>query len=297
MSQDHYKTLGVSRTATDKEIQKAYRKLAREYHPDLHPDDEKSKEKFQEVQQAYDVLSDPKKRRMFDQYGSEDPRGNFRPGGQELDFSQMFGGGGGGAGNPFADLFGMGGQRGGPGRQPRQQKGQDATVQIYVPFNTAAIGGESQIASGSGEKVNVKIPAGTEDKGKLRLKQMGHPSPTGGPKGDMLVIVNVAAHPFFQRRGNDLELKVPITLSEAVNGAKIEVPSPHGPLIITIPPACSSGKRLRLKGQGIHPKDKTAGDLIAEVQIVLPDEIDEETKDTIQKLAAFQHEPRKEIRW
>jgi curved DNA-binding protein len=305
MSQDYYKTLGISRDADDKEIQKAYRKLAREYHPDLHPDDASAKEKFQEVQEAYDVLSDAKKRGMYDQYGSADPRAGFQPGGggQEFDFSQMFsGGGGGGTGNPFADLFGMGGgQRGGGRRgarqQQRPQKGQDATVEIHVPLNTAVTGGEAQIAVGTGERVTVKIPPGIEDKGKLRLKKMGHPSPTGGPKGDMLVVVNVASHPYFQRRGNDLEITVPITLTEAVHGAKVEVPSPHGPLIISIPPACSSGKRLRLKGQGIKPKGKSAGDLFAEVQIVLPEEIDEETKDAIQQLDALQFEPRKDIRW
>ena len=118
MSQDYYKTLGVSRTASDQGIQKAYRKLAREYHPDLHPDDATAKEKFQEVQEAYEVLSDSKKRKMYDQYGTADPRAGFGGGGQEFDFSQFFGGGGGGGGgNPFAEMFGMGGQRGQRGRR------------------------------------------------------------------------------------------------------------------------------------------------------------------------------------
>ena len=285
---DYYNLLGVSRGSTDEEIQKAYRKLARKYHPDLHADkDEKEKErakqKFQQVQQAYDVLSDPHKRQMyyrmrpgFEQMGGGGNPfggGQFGPGG--IDLSQIFGGGGGGGGG-FEDIFR---QMGGGGRPPGPQappKGTDAEQEITVPFATAVLGGQHQVSlqrrNGKVDRIDVKIPAGIEANKKIRLRGQGNAGGNGGPRGDLMITVKIAQHPNYSRKGLNLNVSVPISLIEAVEGAKIDIPTPHGTVSIKVPPNTSSGKALRLKGMGIKSQGRS-GDLIATLQIAVPEQV------------------------
>lgn len=324
MAEDYYKTLDVPRDASAADIQKAYRTLARKYHPDLHPDDKTAKKKFQEVQTAFDVLNDPSKRELYDRYGSSfdkmgaggGSRGGYAGGGQaapgfeDIDFSQFFGerfggGGGGDEGGGFAEIFKQFGRGGGSrSRKPKAaaRSGEDVRAEISIPFNTAVLGGQTELSiqrgGGKVETLAVKIPAGVADGGKIRLRGQGEPGPGGGPAGDILLTVHVAPHPYFQRRGNDLDVKVPVTLSEAVLGAKVDVPTPGGVITLRVPPRTSSGAKLRAKGRGVAPKNGESGDLYAEIQIMLPKEIDAETLAAIERLGSGSHEnPRADLRW
>ena len=306
MSKDFYKTLGVSKSASAEEIQKAYRNLARKYHPDLNPDDKTAKQKFQDVQQAYETLNDPKKKQLYDQFGSdyEQMGGGAGPqftGGQvPPGFEHMFGGAGGSGGITLEDLmrqFGMGGGgfEGAPSggrrrtRKPVQEPGEDVRYELEIPFRTAVEGGKVSLTirrpSRKTETIEVAIPAGIESGKTVRYRGQGDPSSSGGPAGDLLVTVRVAAHEFFTRQGLDLTVKVPITIAEACLGGKIDVPSPHGTLNLTVPPGTSSGKRIRAKGQGIHAKDGSVGDLYAEVQIVVPKKLNSKTSELVKQLA------------
>ncbi|MFH1264894.1 MAG: J domain-containing protein [Planctomycetota bacterium] len=323
MADDHYKTLGVPRNASQEEIQKAYRKLARQYHPDVNPNDRTAKKKFQEVQAAFDVLNDPQKREMYDRYGSSfetygpgGPRGGTWSGGpgggfgefgaEDFDFGQVFGERfGAGQGVDLGDLFGQfrraapkGGKR--AGRGPR--RGADTQSEIEIAFALAVIGGEVQFElrrpSQRSGTVTVKIPPGIEDGKKIRLRGQGEPAPAGGTPGDLLLTVRVAPHPCFQRRGNHLHVKMPVTLSEALLGAKIDLPTPRGAVSVRVPAGTSSGTKLRVKGHGVAPKNGPTGDLLAEVQIVLPEKIEEATRETLQKLdLQYPQDPRANLRW
>ncbi len=319
MPEDYYSTLGVSQSASDEEIQKAYRELARKYHPDLNPDDEKAKRKFQEVQQAFDTLNDPEKRQMYDRFGhayenasAGGPQGwgGGGPAGGPaggFSFEDLFGGaagmgGGGGGGGGFADLFKQFGQRG-RGPQPSgPTRGSDIEHELTVPFTSAVLGGEAQISimrpDGSTETLQVKIPQGIEDGKKIRLRGQGEEAPAGGPAGDLLIKVHVAPHPHFRRSGKRLDVTVPVTLAEAVRGAKVDVPTPHGTLSITVPPGSSSGSKLRLKGQGVQPASGEPGDLFTELQVVLPKGLTVEDREAIAGIAdKYQDDPRSGLRW
>jgi len=328
MADDYYQTLGVEKNASQADIQKAYRTLARKYHPDLHPDDKTAKEKFQKVQAAFDVLNDTSKRELYDRYGSAfesaaaggagpGPRGGQSwhtqgsPGGyEEIDFGQMFGdrfGQEGGGGSPFADLFGgfqRAAQAGGKARRGRaaDQPGPDLQSEIEVPFQTAIQGGKVDVGvqrgPGKVDRMEVKIPPGIHDGAKIRLRGQGGPGAGKAPAGDLLLTVHVANHPYFQRRGNDLIVRVPVTLAEAVAGAKVDVPSPSGAISLRIPPRTSGGAKLRIRGHGLKLQDQPAGDLYAEIQIVLPPVIDEATAEAIRKLdAEHPANPRRDLRW
>jgi DnaJ-class molecular chaperone len=315
MAQDYYQTLGVPNTASQAEIQKAYRKLARKVHPDMNPDDRTAKDKFKKIQEAYDVLNDPQKREMYDRYGSAfesvggaGPRWGASRGGpegaQEIDFSQIFGQGGeaGGAGG-FEEILRhfAGGPRTGRRPSPRT-RGADIEHELHVPFNSSITGGQAQLsvrrADGKIETISVKIPAGIEDGKKIRLRGQGEPSPSGGGPGDLLITVRVAEHPHFRRRGGDLELAVPVTLAEAALGAKIDVPTPQGEISLKIPPGTSSGKRLRLKGMGVPNAKGGHGDLYAEIQIAIPDSLDEESLELVRQFEMRQSlQPRADLQW
>lgn len=325
MSQDYYELLGVGRTASTDEIQKAYRKLARKYHPDMNPDDATAKQKFQEVQQAYDTLSDDKKRKMYDQFGSDyekmgqgPPPGWTGGGGAGrgaqpdfggFDFSQFFGGGA-PQGGGFEDILrqfggGEGGQaRGGKARRRSRpaEPGADIAHTVTVPLKTAAMGGEVNLRvsrpDGSTETISAKIPAGIESGKTMRLRGQGGASPTGAAAGDLLLTVIVAEHPSFTRHGLDLHVKVPVTLGEAALGAKVDIPTPHGEITASIPAGTSSGKKIRIKGQGIHSRDGQKGDLYAEIQIQLPKQIDAETASLLKDFdAKHPLSPRKDLEW
>ena len=324
MAEDYYSVLGVAKSASDEEIQKAYRKLARKYHPDLYDDEDeagrdRAKQKFQQVQQAFDVLSDSEKRRMYDQLGPNfEKMGGQNPFGQggmppNFDFSQIFGGqgGAGGGAGGFEDIlrqFGMGGAGGMGGRGSAAgsrgarppARGQDVDEEITVPFATAVLGGEHQLTlrMSNSEKpkvMTIKIPAGIESGKKIRLKGQGMPSPHG-ESGDLFVKVNVAPHPAFSRNGLNLQITVPITLSEAIRGAKIDVPTPHGTVTVTIPPGSNSGKPLRLKGMGIKTS-QSKGDLIAQLQVQIPSEVSEEFLAALESMDTSDTDPRQELAW
>ena len=305
---DYYKVLGVSKTASKEEIGKAYRKLAKKYHPDLHPDDKTAKEKFQEVQQAFDVLNDDKKRKMYDQFGPDFENmqnGGFRggaggfngygggfngggPGGAQWEFNMddLFGGAGGAGGFDPSSFFGGFGRRGGR-RRRTPIKGQDIPYPINISFEVSVLGGEVKIPfqSGSGEvkTVTAKIPAGIETGKKLRLSGLGEPSLNGGPAGDLVLNVTVLPHPVFTRQGKDLLLKLPVTIAEATLGAKVSISTPKGEGILNIPAGTSSGKKLRVKGAGIQFKS-APGDLLVEIMINVPQSVSPEEAEVLRGL-------------
>lgn len=321
MPADHYDTLGVSRQATSDEIQKAYRQLARKYHPDLNPNDASAKEKFQKVQAAFDVLNDPQKRELYDQYGNAyetfgggaggGPHPGANPwagaggpggGGFEVNLDDLFGGGagmGGGGAGGFADLFKTFKQR---NKRAAPTKGSNIEHTLTVPFATAVLGGEAQITiqreDGHTESLRVKIPAGIEPGKKIRLRGKGEESISGGSAGDLLIRVEVAPHPHFRRTGNRLDVRVPITLAEAVGGAKIDVPTPNGTITLTVPPGTSSGSKLRVKGQGVKHSNGEVGDLFAEVMVVVPKDMSSEDREKVlDVLKKYPQNPRTELRW
>ncbi len=311
MAEDYYTTLDVSRTASPEEIQSAYRKLARKYHPDLNPDDKRAKEKFQDVQNAFEVLNDSKKREMYDRYGSAyESVGPGGPGAQpwadtdggpsvDINFEDLFGGQTGGG---FSDIFKQFSQRGKRQHRAAPARGANIEHELTVPFTTAVLGGEAQVAVRRGgdttETLQVKIPSGIEDGKKIRLRGQGNPSPNGGPAGDILIKVHTAPHPHFRRLGKRLDVRIPITLAEALEGTKIDVPTPHGTIALTVPPGSSSGSKLRVKGQGVKSASGTPGDLFAELQIVLPKTLDDEDRQQLQAiLKKYPENPRADLRW
>jgi DnaJ-class molecular chaperone len=307
MAEDYYKTLGVKRDASQAEIQKAYRDLARKHHPDLNPHDKNAKKKFQEVQAAFDVLNDPQKRELYDRYGSSfeqmaggggprrgGPRGAGRGGAAEdFDFSQFFGerfGAEGPAG--FQDIFSQFTRAGGGGRarasRTAKVRGEDLRHELEIPFLTAINGGQVEITlehpHGQTESLAVKIPAGIDEGQTIRLRGKGAPSPTGNQAGDLLITIHVAPHALYQRVGKNLLVKLPVTLAEAALGAKVDVPLPSGKKIsLRVPPGTSSGKKLRIKGQGVTPAKGEPGDLLAEVQIAIPAHLDEESQSLVRQ--------------
>ena len=314
MANDYYQTLGVQRDVPQGEIERAYRKLARKYHPDLNQDDQTAKEKFQEVQQAYEILNDPEKRAMYDRFGKSMGSAGPGPGRQAdpdgfsgFEFDQFFGQqGGAGAGgfNGFADLFGQMNSAGGSRRRrpARPRQGADLHHEVQVPFKTAILGGEVRLsiqrAGGNIENLSAKIPAGIEDQRKIRLRGQGEPAPPGGRPGDLLITVRVTAHPCFRRQGENLEVEVPLTLDEAVLGAKIDVPTPWGAITLTVPAGTSSGKRLRVKGHGVSGPEDKRGDLFAVLRIVVPAEVDAASADLIRQFTSKnQIDPRSELDW
>jgi curved DNA-binding protein len=315
---DYYEVLGVSRDATPDAIKKAYRTLARKLHPDVNPGDKKAEAKFKEAQQAYDILSDPEKRSLYDRYGkaafegmaAAGPRSGASewtahqagPGFENFDFSQFFGHGagagaaeqgediGGGAGI-FEELLGRmrggrAGRRGAAGPHP----GRTVEARLTIPFLTAIRGGETTIEvereGHRREMLVVKIPPGIESGAKLRLRGQGEPSALGGPRGDLTIAVTVEPHPYFTREGRDLSVEVPITVAEAVLGAKVEVPTLGGMKSLTIPPGSSSGQKLRLRGQGVPASGgKPEGDLFLVLKVVVPRTSDETSRRLITEFA------------
>lgn len=343
---DYYRSLGIAETASDDEIKKAYRKLARKYHPDANPDDPVAEERFKEVSAAYEVLSDPQKRKQYDQMRRYGAGGGFGPAGpgagrggwQPVDLGDLEGlGGFGGLGDLFATIFGGAarGQARGPGARTR---GPDRRVTIGVSFSVAALGGEitvtvpleeacprcegsgaepgSQVracpqCAASGEivldqagfavrrpcprcygrgtlidsmcttcngygssrqrrKIKVRIPAGTEEGDKIRIRGKGGVGTPGGPRGDLLLIVHVKPDRFFRRKGLDILCRVPIQAEKAKTGTRIRVRTIHGKRVeITVPPGTKDGARLRIKKQGIR-KGKQVGDQYVEIEILEP---------------------------
>jgi len=286
MAKDPYSILGVARGATEKDIKSAYRKLAKELHPDANMDNPKATDRFSEVTHAYDFLSDKDKRAQFDR-GEIDMDGN-----PAMGFGMGGGGPGGGRGGFRAEGFGGGeavdlgdifeglfGGRGGMGggarggqRGPRPQpapRGASVQYRLRVSLTDAAILADQRITLSDGKTIDLKLPKGTEDGTQMRLSGKGEHGPGGA--GDALVTIQIAPHPFFAREGDDLRLELPVTLDEALHGAKVKVPTAEGAVMLSVPAATSSGKVLRLKGKGFTRKDGTRGDQLVTIAIMLPE--------------------------
>ncbi len=316
---DLYEVLGVSRTASKDDIKKAYRTLARKLHPDKNPGNKKAEDQFKEVAYANEVLSDDKKRTLYDQFGEAGLKEGFNAdayrawqqagarggGGRQVDwstFEDMFGGARGQAGGQYVDigdLFGdlgsmFGGGRARGGRQGRNApKGTDLTATITVPLRDAVLGAEREIGVHQGAKtkeLKVKIPAGVADGAVMRLAGQG------ANGGDLLLTVNVQTHPWIERKGADLYADLPISLSEAWFGAKVELPTFHGNLSLKIPPLTQSGAKLRLRAKGVHKRDGSSGDLIVRVLVQIPKEAQEGVTPLMEKIKTLDvADPRKDL--
>jgi DnaJ-class molecular chaperone len=303
---DYYEVLGQSKTASEADIKKAYRRLARKLHPDVNPGDKAAQKRFQEVQEAYDVLKDGEKRRAYDRFGHAGPGAKFDPRTAPGGFPGGFPGGG--RGVPFEDIQFESGNLGdlfgnlfGGARRPAgPEAGEDLRGRIEVPFRDAVLGGQASLSlrrekacptcRGTGrsgkstcptcrgegtvaesENVRIKIPEGTEDGGTIRIPGKGGAGHGGGPVGDLYVTVHVAPHPYFERHGNDIHGIVPITVKEAYSGAEIGVPTIHGTVTAKIPPGTQGRQRLRLRGKGVKdPRSGSTGDHIYSVRIMIP---------------------------
>ena len=284
---DLYKTLGVAENADEATIKKTYRKPAKEFHPDVTGNDKKKTERFKEINEAYAVLGDTQKRKEYDRLKHAPVRPDGMPEGFDPDaFARTFGGARATAGGVefsgdfdvndiFASLFGGG--AGGRATQswgrvrPRQSRGSDVIGQLPVTFTEAALGTKRTIRTGAGSTVEISVPPGVENGGRLRIPGKGTAAPSaGGVPGDLYLDLDVRPDPHLRRAGDDIELDLPVTISEAVLGAKVEVPTVEGKVTLTIPPGTSSGARLRLRGRGIKRPDGTRGDQIARVEIVAP---------------------------
>lgn len=378
---DYYQALGVKREASTDDIRKAYRRLARKHHPDLNPGDKASEDRFKEVQEAYDILSDSKKRKMYDQYGFYSEQGFPGAGAQQpggagfgfggFDFSEAFGGAGAGAGaqggyGGFSDIFNQFFGKRGPSQGaggPEPEKGSDLEYSLSIGFwesihgaqvrlnihrldqcqqcrGTGASGGASTACpqcAGSGnvtqmagamrfsltcprcggtgrlrnkcgeclgegrkavnESVEVRIPAGASAGARLRVAGKGNAGTMGAPSGDLYITVRVEPHPFFKREGDDVLIKVPVTVTEAGLGAKIEVPTVDGRALLKIPQGTQNGQKFRLREKGVfNSRKNTRGDQIVEISIQAPDVRDERTRDLLKKLAQVDNrDPRAEL--
>ena len=375
---DYYELLGVTRKASAKDIRGAFRKLARKYHPDLNPGDKAAEEKFKQLQEAYDVLSDGKKRQMYDQYGfySENvPAGDYGQGGpgrgdsnvnfdfNGFDFSGGSGGTGAGGGASFRDLFSQFfGGRGGASVEEEAEPGSALEYKLEIDFWDAVRGGVKKLqitrldtcetchgtgaigspqtcptCNGTGtiqqaagkmrfnvpcsrcggtgklrttcktcggegrvrrtETIEVRIPAGVATGGRVRVPGKGNAGTMGAPSGDLYLLVEVRPHAFFERRGNDLYSKVPVTVSEATLGAKVEVPTIDGRSLVRIPPATNSGSTLRLREKGVpSARNGARGDQYVEIQVVVPKPTDERVRNIMKELETVApDDPRKDL--
>jgi DnaJ-class molecular chaperone len=291
LSWDPYATLGVAKTAADKEIKSAYRKLAKELHPDVRPNDKAAEAKFKRVSAAFALLSDPNKRALFDR-GEIDADGNEIPRFQGGYGHNPRGGAGGFGGRPgrqgagpdvfddlFGNVFGQGGFKGRPGFGG-STKGADIRYKLEIDFLDSVNGAQKLVAMADGRELSVNIPAGVETGQTLRLKGQGEPGVIGGQPGDAFVEVTVRAHSDFVREGRNIRMDLRISLAEAIEGKRITVPTPSGEVALNVKAGANSGNVLRLKGKGVQLK-AGAGDLLVRLLVALPDKVDTDLKDFI----------------
>jgi DnaJ-class molecular chaperone len=303
VSKDPYEVLGVSKSASQDEIHKAYRKLAKKLHPDLNPGNAKSADAFKDVASAHDLLGDPEKRARFDR-GEIDAAGAERP--QQRYYREYADAGGarryhstagyedfGDASDLFADLF----KRSRGGARSAKMRGQDVQYRLELDFLEAVRGGKRRITLPDGSALDLTVPEGTADGHILRLKGKGGPGIGGGPAGDALIELTVRPHPLFSRQGDDIVIELPITLDEAVLGGKIEVPTVSGRVALTIPKGSSSGQTLRLRGKGVKTRGGTHGDQLVRLKVVMPPEIDSELQEFMQRWReGHRYDPRADLR-
>ena len=292
---DFYKVLGVAKDVSEAELKKTYRKLSRKYHPDTNPGDAKAEAKFKEISEAYSVLSDSKERAEYDQMRAMGPGPRFNPGSGGAGFPGGFPGGanmgGGGFEDVFANLFGGGG---GFNRGP--QRGADLSMSSTLDFIDGVKGTQLKVRLGAGE-TTIKIPAGVQDGQKIRISGKGQASPNGGPAGDLIIAVTVKPHPVFTREGMNLRVTVPVTFTEAVLGATIQVPTLGGePVKLKVAPGTPNGRVLRVKGRGVVTT-KAEGDLLATVEIAVPSHVSEKAKKALQEFEENlpDEDPREEL--
>jgi molecular chaperone DnaJ len=279
---DYYAVLGVGKSASASEIKKAYRKLARESHPDANDSDPGAEERFKQVGEAYAVLGDKETRKEYDHaremgYFVGGPAGTQ----QHVRVEDLFGGGRQGA-SPFdllgglGDLFSQG--------TPRRQPGQDLSAQMALSFNEAIEGASRQLSL-NGQTITAKIPKGVSNGARIRLKGKGGPGSNGGPPGDLYIKVKVGRHPLFRRSGKNLELKVPVTFTEATLGADITVPTLDSRVKLRVPPGTPSGKTFKVSGRGVETA-KGTGNLLVTVEVVVPTDLSAEQRKLVEELAA-----------
>jgi curved DNA-binding protein len=303
---DYYKILGVDRNAEEKEIKKAYRKLARRHHPDVNPGDKAAEERFKDINEAYEVLSDPEKRRKYDQLGSswqQWQRTGRDPGG--FDWSQWFSGAQPGGGRvrveygDLGDLFGSGGFSdffqsifGGMGApQARPRRGQDYTQPVEITLEEA-FQGTARMIQKDGRRLEIKIPPGVRTGSKVRVAGEGSPGIAGGTSGDLYLEVMVLPHSVFEREGDDLRCEVPVNLYTAVLGGEVKVPALGGDVMLSIPPETQGGRTFRLRGKGmpnlLNPKKH--GDLYAKLRIQTPRKLNQREKELFRELASLRQD-------
>jgi DnaJ-class molecular chaperone len=300
--QTPYEVLGVKRDASADEIRKAYRKLAKQFHPDLNPGKPAAEARFKEISAAYDLLSDAEKRGRYDrgeidESGAERPRTYYREhaeGAQGWKYGPEGGIDAGDLDDLFA-AFGVGGRmRGARGGQGFAMRGGDRQFSLTVDFVEAATGGRKRLSLSPEESLDVTIPAGIEDGQVLRLRGKGGPGLGGGPSGDALIEVHVRAHPLFRRVGDDIHLELPVSLAEAVLGARVAVPTITGPVTMTIPKGSDTGTQLRLRGKGIQRGP--GGDQYVSLKVVIGESGDPELAKFIEDWAARHHvDPRQRM--
>jgi molecular chaperone DnaJ len=306
LEKDYYGALGIDKGASDKDIKRAYRKLAQTYHPDNNPDDPEAEARFKEVSEAYRVLSDPEERAQYDQAREAFSRGAYvgGPGGgggrgtqyvhvDDLgDLGEAFGGGLFGG---LGDLFDFGGGR----RARRPTTGPDLEADITLSFHEAIQGATKTLTVDRPDgrrSVTAKIPAGIDDGGRIRLRGKGGPGRGGGEPGDLFVRVHTGRHPIFDRSGKDLKVRLPISFTEAALGATVSAPTLDGKVGLKIPPGTPSGKTFRVSGRGVQTPDG-AGDLLVTVEIEVPEHPSPEAKEIIEQLreAEGDHNPRSHL--
>jgi curved DNA-binding protein len=303
---DYYEILGVPRSASDKEIRRAYRRLARQHHPDVNPGDKRAEARFKQIGEAYSVLSDPEKRTRYDRFGHAGDSWQ-QPPGRPGDFAwQSAGEGPLGSffewfeGKPGSDLFeSILGQRGAAAAGVR---GQDFEQEIELSLEEAYSGTSRRIhmtvPGGKTRNVEVKIPPGVADGSRVRLSGQGGVAPGGGKPGDLYLITRIRPNPVFERKGDDLYVEAPVTIPEAALGAEIEVPTMNGMVKVKVPAGTSSGQSLRLKGLGMPRLNRTGnGDLYVRIMVTVPKNLTEQERQLLQKLASLRSDQPRLGRW
>ena len=306
MARDPYEVLGLNKDASEEDIRKTYRKLAKKYHPDLNPGDTAAEDRFKEISAAFAILGDEDKRKRYDageldetgaerpeyqfyrQYADADAQHQYHSSAGFEDFADLS--------DLFKDAFSQRGYaRGDFGGNGMKLRGADVRYNLPVEFLEAALGDKKRVTMPDGTVLDVTIPAGIADGKTLRLKGKGQPGMNGGPAGDALVTVDIRKHPFFEREGNNIAVEVPISINEAVTGGKIEVPTISGKVNMTVPKGASSGQTMRLRGKGIAAKGGR-GDQLVRLKIVMPDKVDKELE-TFMKSWAEDHayDPREDL--